>query len=161
MLDRLEPVAGEMLLDLASGPPGARRALRIGGRVAVCDVMATGDDEVDRVVPALESLLAPCPVQLLTPDDWAQRLEAAGLRRDWTDQPLAELDAGRSLLDACARCGVSQDACDAARRMLLDAPESARKALGILAHGSDVVLHMPYGIVRATRVGKAGRARGF
>ena len=37
--------------------------------------------------------------------------------------------------------------------MLLDAPDSVRKALGVLAHGKDVVLHMPYGIVGATRVG--------
>ena len=130
------------------------RVLRSGGRVAICDVMATGDADVDRMVMALESLLAPCPVQLLTPAAWAQRLEAAGLRTDWTDQPLAELDAGRSLLDACARCGVSQDACDSARRMLLDAPDRVLKALGVLAHGRDVVLHVPYGIVGATRAGR-------
>ncbi len=129
------------------------RVLRRGGRVAVCDVMATGETGVDRVVLALEALLAPCPVRLLTPSAWGDLFAAAGLRVDWTDQPLAELDAGRSLLDACARCGVSQDACDAARRMLLEAPESVRKALGVLAHGSDVVLHMPYGILGATRIG--------
>lgn len=128
------------------------RMLRRGGRVAVCDVMATGEPDVDRVVLALETMLAPCPVHLLTPAAWGQRLEAAGLRSDWTDQPLAELDAGRSLLDACARCGVSQDACDAARRMLLGAPDHVRRALGVLAHGTDVVLHMPFGIVAATRV---------
>ena len=131
------------------------RVLRRGGRMAICDVMATGGPDVDRVVLALEELLAPCPVRLLTPAAWGERLSAAGLRVDWTDQPLAELDAGRSLLDACARCGVSQDACDAARRMLLDAPESVRKALGVLAHGTDVVLHLPYGIVGATRVGSS------
>src|SRR5205814_9001444 len=123
-------------------------------RVASCDVMASGEPDVDRVVLALESLLAPCPVQLQTPDAWARRLEAAGVQTSWTDQPLPELDAGRSLLEACARCGVSQDACDGARRMLLEAPEPVRKALGVLAHGSDVVLHMPYGIVGATRAGK-------
>jgi ubiquinone/menaquinone biosynthesis C-methylase UbiE len=138
-----EQAAGEMA-----------RVLRLGGRVAICDTMATGDADVNRVVLALEQLLAPCPVALLTPDAWAQRLEAAGMRSDWTDQPLAELDAGRSLLDACARCGVSQDACEGARRMLLDAPESVRKALGVLAHGTDVILHLPIGIVGATRVGK-------
>ena len=130
------------------------RVLRRGGRVAVCDVMATGEPDVDRVVAVLEELLAPCPVHLLTPENWGRRLEAAGLRMDWTDQPLAELAAGRSLLEACARCGVSQDACDAARRMLLGAPDHVRKALGVLAHGTDVVLHMPYGIVGATRTGR-------
>ena len=130
------------------------RVLRRGGRVAICDVMATGEPDVDRVVLALEQLLAPCPVRLLTPAVWGELLSAAGLRMDWTDQPLAELDAGRSWLDASARCGVSQDACDAARRMLLDAPDSVRKALGVLAHGTDVVLHLPYGIVGATRVVK-------
>lgn len=130
------------------------RVLKRGGRVAICDVMATGEPAVDRVVLALEQMLAPCPVQLMTPDDWGQRLEAAGLRKDWTDQPLAELDAGRSLIDACARCGVSQDACDVARHMLLEAPDGVRKALGVLAHGTDVVLHMPYGIVSATKLGR-------
>ncbi len=128
------------------------RVLRRGGRVAVCDVMATGEPEVDRMVLALEEMLAPCAVSLLTPAAWGERLEGAGLRTDWTDQPLAELDAGRSLLDACARCGVSQDACDAARGMLLAAGESVRKALGVLAHGNDVIVHMPIGIVGATRV---------
>ena len=133
------------------------RVLRRGGRVAVCDVMATGEPGLDRVVLALEDMLAPCPVRLLAPSGWGELLSAAGLRVDWTDQPLAELDAGRSLLDACARCGVSQDACDAARRMLLEAPASVQQALGVLAHGSDVVLHLPYGIVGATRVGDAAR----
>jgi ubiquinone/menaquinone biosynthesis C-methylase UbiE len=136
-----EQAAGEMA-----------RVLRRGGRVAVCDVMATGEPDVDRVLLALEQLLAPCPVNLLTPAAWGERLEAAGLRTDWTDQPLAELDAGRSLLDACARCGVSQMACDRARQLLLEAGESVRKALGVLVHGSDVIVHMPIGIVGATRV---------
>jgi ubiquinone/menaquinone biosynthesis C-methylase UbiE len=142
---------------LFGSPAGAAReiarVLRRGGRVAVCDVMATGEPGVDRVVLALEEMLAPCPVRLLAPAAWGDLFAAAGLRVDWTDQPLAELDAGRSLLDACARCGVSQDACDAARRMLLDAPAGVKTALGVLAHGSDVVLHLPYGIVGATRTG--------
>ncbi len=129
------------------------RVLRRGGRVAVCDVMATGELETDRVVLALEEMLAPGPVTLLTPVAWGDVLTAAGLRYDWHEQQLAELDAGRSLLDACARCGVSESACDVARRLLLDAPESARKALGVLAHGTDVIVHMPIGVVGATRVG--------
>lgn len=128
------------------------RVLRRGGRVAVCDVMATGEPDVDRVVQALEDMLAPCPVTLLTPAGWSDALSAAGLRYDWHDQPLAELDAGRSLLEACARCGVSQDGCDVARRLLLDASESVRKALGVLPHDRDVIVHMPIGVVGATRV---------
>ena len=128
------------------------RVLRRGGRVAICDVMATGEADVDRVLLAIEQLLAPCPVALLTPAAWAERLERAGFRRDWDDQPLAELEAGRSLLDACARCGVSQVAYDEAKRQLLDAPETARGTLGVLAHGRDVIYHPTFGIVAATRV---------
>jgi len=128
------------------------RVLRRGGRVAICDVMATGDPGVDRVVRALETLLAPGPVTLLTPAAWGERLATAGLRRDWDDQPLAELEAGRSLLDACARCGVSQDGCERASALLLEAPDATRQALGVLAHGRDVIYHPPFGIVGATRV---------
>ena len=128
------------------------RVLRHGGRVAICDVMATGDADVDRVVLALETLLAPCPVTLLAPAAWGEQLARAGFRRDWDDQPLAELDAGRSWIDACARCGVAQSACDDGKRLLLDAPSSTRQALGVLAHGTDVVYHPPIGIVGATRV---------
>lgn len=127
------------------------RVLRRGGRVALCDVMATGDADVDRVVLALEELTAPCPVRLLTPEAWGAALAAAGLRMDWHDQPLAELAGGRSLLDTCARTGVSQAGVDQACRLLLDAAEPVRKALGVLAHGSDVVFHPPFGIVGATR----------
>ena len=127
------------------------RVLRRGGRVAICDVMATGDAGVDAVVLAIEEMLAPCPVRLLEPEAWGTALEATGLRMDWHDQPLADLDAGRSLLDACARCGVSQAACDASKRRLLDAPEDVRKSLGVLAHGTDVIYHPPFGIVGATR----------
>ncbi len=145
--------AARLFREPARAAAEMRRVLRRGGRVAVCDVMATGEPGVDRVVHAMEEMLAPCPVTLLTPTGWGDVLTAAGLRYDWHDQPLAELDAGRSLLDACARCGVSQDACDAARRLLLDAPESVRKALGVLAHGTDVIVHMPIGVVGATRVG--------
>lgn len=128
------------------------RVLRRGGRVALCDVMLTGEPDVDRVLVAIEDLLAPCPVTLLSPAGWGELLERAGLRRDWDDQPLAELDAGRSLLDACARCGVSQAGCDQAKRLLLGASEPARRSLGVLAHGTDVVYHPPFGIVGATRV---------
>ena len=131
------------------------RVLRLGGRVALCDAMATGEPAVDRAVLALEELLAPGPVQLLSPAAWGEHLEQAGLRMDWTDQPLADLDGGRSLLEACARCGVSQAACDQARRSLLAAPESVRKALGVLAHGDDVIYHPPFGIVGATRASAA------
>lgn len=132
------------------------RVLKRGGRVALCDVMATGDQAVDRVVRALEDTLAPGPVHLLTPAEWGARLEAAGLRKDWDEQPLAELDAGRSWLDACARCGVSQDACDTGKRLLLEAPEGVRKGLGVLAHGRDVIVHLPLGIVGATRTQTSG-----
>ena len=48
---------------------------------------------------------------------------------------------------------MSESACDAARRLLLDAPESVCKALGVLAHGTDVIVHMPIGLVGATKVG--------
>src|SRR5262249_6780482 len=123
------------------------RVLRRGGRAAFCDVMATGDPGVDRVVLALETLLAPGPVTLLTPAAGGGRLQAAGLRRDWDDEPLAELDAGGSLLEACARCGVSQPGCDGACALLLEAPDAARQALGVLAHGRDVIYHPPFGIV--------------
>ena len=128
------------------------RVLRRGGRVAICDVMASGDADVDRVLVVLEELLAPCPVTLLTPTAWAEQLASAGFRRDWDDQPLAELDAGRSWIDACARCGVAQAACDEGKRQLLDAPAATRQSLGVLAHGTDVVYHPPFGIVGATRV---------
>lgn len=139
------------------GPPERalaemRRVLRRGGRVALCDVMATGEPEVDDVVASLEGALAPGPVRLLTPEAWAERLEAVGFRHDADDQPVSELDAGRSLLEACARCGVSQSGFEGLRRTLLEAPEAARRALGILAHGTDVIYHPPFGIVGATRV---------
>jgi len=129
------------------------RVLRQGGRVAVCDVMATGEPETDELVLALEQVLSPVPVRLMTPAQWGERLEAAGLRRDWDDQPLAELDGGRSLAEACARCGVSQDVFEQARARLVAAPENVRKALGVLPHGTDVIYHPPLGIVGATRVG--------
>ena len=128
------------------------RVLRRGGRVAICDVMATGDAGTDRVLLALERLLAPCEVTLLTAAAWGEQLAHAGFRRDWDDQPLVELEAGRSWIDACARCGVAQAACDQGKSALLEAPAETRQALGVLAHGSDVVYHPPYGIVGATRV---------
>ena len=128
------------------------RVLRRGGRVAVCDVMATGDEDVDREVLALERLLSPVEVHLLTPARWGEHLESAELRRDWDDQPLAESDAGRSLQEACARCGVAEAAFAEARTRLLEAPEDVRRTLGVLAHGRDVIYHPPIGIVRATRV---------
>ena len=126
------------------------RVLRRGGRVALCDVMATGEPDVDALVQRIEDALSPSPVRLLTPKAWGEVLGGAGLRHDWDDQPLAELDAGRSLEEACARCGVSDDAFAALRAEVLAAPESVRRTLGVLAHGRDVIVHMPLGIVGAT-----------
>ena len=139
------------------GPPERalaemHRVLRRGGRVALCDVMATGESEVDDVIASLEGALAPGPVRLLTSAAWAERLVAVGFRHDADDQPLADLDAGRSLQDACARSGVSQSGFEQLRRTLLAAPEAARRALGVLPHGTDVIYHPPLGIVGATRV---------
>ncbi|MFM8558303.1 MAG: hypothetical protein ACKOC6_01640 [bacterium] len=37
------------------------------------------------------------------------------------------------------------------RARLLGAPDEVRRALGMIAHGSDVVYHPPIGIVGATR----------
>lgn len=128
------------------------RVLRRGGRVAVCDVMATGEPDVDAVVLALEQVLAPVTVHHRTPAQWGEVFESAGLRRDWDDQPLAELDEGRSLQDACARCGTSDSAFHQARRILTEADEPVRKALGVLPHGTDIIYHPPVGLVRATRV---------
>ena len=128
------------------------RVLRRGGRVALCDVMATGDEAVDRVVAEVEQALAPGPVRLLTPAQWGETLAAAGLRRDWDDQPLSDLDAGRSLQEACARCGVAETVFEGLRARLLAASDDVRKALGVIAHGSDVVYHPPIGIVGATRI---------
>ena len=128
------------------------RVLRRGGRVALCDVMATGDAAVDALVQRIEDVLAPAPVRLLKPRAWGERLSEAGLRHDWDDQPLAELDAGRSLQDACARCGVSETACATLCREVLDAPEAVRRTLGVIAHGRDAIVHMPIGIVGVTKV---------
>src|SRR5262245_44224140 len=111
------------------------RVLRRGGRVAICDVMATGDADVDRVLIEMETLLAPCPVTLATPEQWGLGLEAAGFRVDWHDQPLADSRAGRSLRDACARSGLSQAVFDEALALLLASPEPVRRSLGVLAHG--------------------------
>jgi ubiquinone/menaquinone biosynthesis C-methylase UbiE len=129
-----------------------RRVLRRGGRVAICDVMATGDDGVDAVMETVEAALSPCPVRLLTPAAWSVALVEAGFRHDGDDQPLADLDAGRSLQDACARAGLAQAAFEELRRALLEATEPARRTLGVLAHGRDVVYHPPIGIVAVTRV---------
>jgi len=128
------------------------RVLRRGGRMALCDVMAAGEPDADRVLLLLEEILAPCPVTLLAPEGWERVLAAAGFRVDWHDQPLAESEAGRSLLEACARSGASQAAFERARRLLLAAPAGTRRTLGVLAHGADVVFHPPFGIVGATRV---------
>jgi ubiquinone/menaquinone biosynthesis C-methylase UbiE len=130
----------------------AHRVLRRGGRVAIGDVMATGEPEVDALLEAIESRLAPAPVKLLTPAAWAERLVAARFRHEADEQPLADLDAGRSLQEASARCGVSQAGFEELRERLLAAPEAARRSLGVLAHGRDVVYHPPFGLVSATRV---------
>src|SRR5262245_15811265 len=56
------------------------RVLRRGGRVAIVDLMATGDPALDHVVAEVEQILQPCPVHLLAPAEWGRALEAAGLR---------------------------------------------------------------------------------
>ena len=68
------------------------------------------------------------------------------------DEPLYERAEGRSLMDWSARAGLSQGGFEAARELLRQAPESARRHLRVLVHGEDLQLHWPLAIVAAKRV---------
>ena len=143
--------AARLFADPAQAAREMTRVLTLGGRVVVLDAMATGDEEVDVVIRALETLHAGGPVALLTAEQWRETLMAAGLRVDWLDQPLYELQAGRSLLEWFAASGASTDVFLRARRLLTDAPKRVRDHLRVLVHGEDLQLHPPLAIVAARR----------
>lgn len=128
------------------------RVLRLGGRVVLLDVVASGDPEVDVVLDALESLHSPAPVHLRTAAVWRESFVATGLRCDWLDEPLFERAEGRSLLDWSARAGLSQSGFEAARALLRDASDKVRQHLRVLVHGDDLQMHWPLAIVVAKRI---------
>lgn len=127
------------------------RVTRPGARVVVCDLVGSGDTEADAALDALESLLEPVQVHLSTTDRWRDALVAAGFRVDWQDGPLYDLEGGRSLLDRCARSGLSSATFAAARQALLDGPAALRQHLRVLVHGEDLQLHPPLGLLAARR----------
>ena len=128
------------------------RVLSLGGRVVIVDAMASGDPAIDEVLAGLETMHAGGAVTLRTAEQWRETLMAAGLRVDWCDQPLYELQAGRSLLEWFAASGASTDVFVRARQMLAEAPRSVRDHLRVLLHGEDIQFHPPLGIVAARRV---------
>jgi SAM-dependent methyltransferase len=129
------------------------RVMSLGGRVVIVDAMATGDPAIDGVLTALEALHAGGDVTLRTGDQWREILMAAGLRVDWLDHSLYELQAGRSLLEWFSASGASTDVFVRARQMLADAPRAVRDHLRVLLHGEDIQFHPPLGIIAARRVG--------
>jgi ubiquinone/menaquinone biosynthesis C-methylase UbiE len=127
------------------------RVTRPGARVVVCDLAGSGDPAVDAVLSEVESLLEPVPVRVTAPAQWREALVAAGFRVDWMDAPLFDLEAGRSLLERCARGGMSSDAFARARTALLAGGDAVREHLRLLVHGDDLQLHPPLGLVAARR----------
>lgn len=128
------------------------RVTRPGARVVICDLVGTGESSVDSELAAFESALEPGPVRITTTEDWRSQLADAGFRVDWTDAPLLELEAGRSLLERCARAGLAMAAFAEARRRLLEGSDALRRHLRVLVHGEDVQYHPPLGLIAARRL---------
>lgn len=144
--------AARLFMDPAATAREVARVLALGGRVVIVDAMASGDAAVDAVLGELEALHAGAPVAMLTAEAWRAALVDAGLRVDWLDQPLYELQAGRSMLEWFAAAGASTDVFLRARRLLAEAPRSVRDHLRVLVHGEDLQWHPPLAIVAARRV---------
>lgn len=128
------------------------RVTRPGARVVVCDLIGSGDPGVDQGLAELEAMLEPVRVRIGTTGAWCEAFVAAGFRVDWQDGPLFDLEGGRSLMEHCARNGLSSAAFAAARRHLLDGPEGLRAHLRVLVHGDDLQMHPPLGLIGARRV---------
>ena len=70
-----------LTVSVASNLDEATRFLRSEPhRIAIVDLMATGDPATDALLLALEQLREPCEVSLLSSDGWRDVLVEAGLR---------------------------------------------------------------------------------
>lgn len=127
------------------------RVTRPGARVVICDLVGSGDAVVDAALLELESAFEPGPVAITTAEAWRDLLVAAGFRVDWLDSPIFDREGGRSLLERCARSGLSSEAFALARRRILEGPDGLREHLRVLVHGEDLQLHPPLGLVAARR----------
>ncbi len=128
------------------------RVTRPGARIVICDLVGSGDPDVDAALEAFESELEPVSVRIATAEAWRERFLEAGFRVEWLDSPIHDLQAGRSLLDRCARAGASSAAFETARQHLLNGPEGLRRHLRVLVHGDDIQWHPPLGLLAARRL---------
>ena len=127
------------------------RITRPGARIVICDLVGSGEPVVDAALLELESAFEPGPVAITTAEAWRDVLVAAGFRVDWLDAPIFDREGGRSLLERCARAGLSSDAFALARRRMLEGPDGLRAHLRMLVHGEDLQWHPPLGVVAARR----------
>lgn len=131
----------------------ASRVLARGGRLAIVDAALTGEPEADAVLAELEALRGPGTPVLRSEPQWRQALAAtAGLRVEWVESPHFDREAGRSLLAWCAEAGLASAVFERAKARLLGTSPDVRRALGVLAHGSDVQYHPPCVVAAARRV---------
>jgi SAM-dependent methyltransferase len=108
----------------------AARVLRPEGRLLIADsTVPDGDAELDRWQNHLEVLRDPSHVRNYTPSEWRGFVEAAGLTLEALDT--LEGAVPLTLNDWLKKSGCSGETADTVRRLMEEAPETARRAFRI------------------------------
>jgi ubiquinone/menaquinone biosynthesis C-methylase UbiE len=128
------------------------RVLKRGGRLGIADGMVPDDDELDAFINDLDCLHDPTTVRNYRPSEWRDFVAAAGLRLDWIESEVYELDRGCLLSDWLARSGASSAVLEEARRRMVAAPERVRRYLRLRSEEGDLRFALPRVVMVARRV---------
>ncbi len=128
------------------------RVLRRGGRLGIADGTVPEDDELDAFINDLDVLHDPTTVRNYRPSEWRTFVDEAGLRLDWIEGEVYEMDEGRLLSEWMARSGASTAVLDEACRRLVEAPERIRAYLKVRSEGDDLRFDLPRVVLVAKRV---------
>ncbi|MBI2894812.1 MAG: methyltransferase domain-containing protein [Deltaproteobacteria bacterium] len=128
--------------DLGAALREARRVLRSGGRLAWTDLAAATDPELRALQHRLEVLHDATHRGTWTPAEWRDALEGAGFREiaieGGVDERLTELPGGTSAAEWCERSRTPPEAQAEILRLLREARQTTREALGVRDEGDDV-----------------------
>lgn len=149
----LSRLAAHHFTDVRKAVSEMARLARPGGRVAVIDLEGSTDSVNDEFNHRLERLHDPTHVRSYTASQWRDFFEAAGLAVEHLAPRQSEKVGGVSLRRWCEIANSGEEAEQALRQLLSEAPTEIREALGITRADGEFMMPVRTVLIVGRKVG--------